>query len=355
MAAEERTEQPTARRLRDAREKGQIARSKDFHDALQFAGVVMALSWAGSYMVARLADVATTGLEAVGDRAHQSLSSADVSAIALANGSALALIVGPVALAAAVGGLAAVTLQGGWVVTWEPLKFNLGRLSPVNGLQRLAPSRAGIDLVRIVIVAAVLSWIAARVVGQVLEQTPSFGRVAPIDAVSTTWSEMMRLMRQSLLVFAIVGGADYLVKRWQHRRSLRMTKQEVKDENKMLEGNPEVKGRVRRIQREMVRRRMLSAVPKATVVITNPTHYAVALEYRREAMFAPRVLAKGADHLAQKIKDVAREHGVPTVENVTLARALFAHAEIDQPIPGDLFEAVAEVLAYLIRLKQLTL
>jgi flagellar biosynthetic protein FlhB len=139
------------------------------------------------------------------------------------------------------------------------------------------------------------------------------------------------------------------------RKSLKMTKQEVKEEHKMLEGNPEIKGRVRRLQREMARRRMLAAVPKATVVITNPTHFAVALEYKRDAMAAPRVLAKGADHVAQRIKDVAREHGIPTVENVTLARALYANAEIDEVIPADLFEAVAEVLAYLVRLKQLAI
>ncbi len=139
------------------------------------------------------------------------------------------------------------------------------------------------------------------------------------------------------------------------RKTLKMTKQEVKEEHKMLEGNPEIKGRVRRLQREMARRRMLAAVPKATVVITNPTHFAVALEYKRDAMAAPRVVAKGADHTAQRIKDVAREHGVPTVENVTLARALYAHAEIDEVIPADLFEAVAEVLAYLVRLKQLAI
>jgi flagellar biosynthetic protein FlhB len=134
-----------------------------------------------------------------------------------------------------------------------------------------------------------------------------------------------------------------------------MTKQEVKDDLKNSEGNPEIKARVRRVQREMVRRRMLAATKKATVVITNPTHFAVALEYKRDAMAAPRVLAKGADHIAQRIKDVAREHGIPTVENVTLARALFAHAEIDEVIPADLFEAVAEVLAYLVRLKQLAI
>ena len=134
-----------------------------------------------------------------------------------------------------------------------------------------------------------------------------------------------------------------------------MTKQEVKDESRMMEGNPEIKGRIRKVQREMARRRMLAAVPEATVVITNPTHIAVALEYHRERMAAPKVVAMGGDLMAERIKTVAREHGVPIVENVPLARALFANAEVGDSIPGDLFEAVAEVLAYLIKLKQLVL
>src|SRR4029453_19174316 len=194
-------------------------------------------------------------------------------------------------------------------------KLNIGSLSPANGLKRLVPSRAGIDLIRILAVAAVLAWVCNRIVWSLLEQTPSFGRQAPGEAAHQVWQAVLRMFKQALVVFGVVASADFLIKRWQFRRSLRMTKQEVKDESKMLEGNPEIKGRVRRIQREMVRRRMLSAVPKATVVITNPTHFAVALDYRREAMHAPRVIAKGADHMAQKIKDVAREHGVPMVEN----------------------------------------
>jgi len=180
-------------------------------------------------------------------------------------------------------------------------------------------------------------------------------RVDPTRAAGATWATVLVLVRRALIVFGTVAAADYLVKRYQLRQSLRMTKQEVKDEHKLLEGNPEIKGRVRRVQREMARRRMLAAVPKATVVITNPTHVAVALEYKRDAMAAPKVLAKGADHVAQKIKEVAKAHGIPTVENVTLARALYAHAEIDEAIPADLFEAVAEVLAYLVRLKQLAI
>jgi flagellar biosynthetic protein FlhB len=157
------------------------------------------------------------------------------------------------------------------------------------------------------------------------------------------------------LTLALLAGADYGLQYWRWYAQVKMTRQEVKDEFRANDGNPEIKARVRRVQREMTRRRMLHAVKTATVVITNPTHFAVALTYRRGEMAAPMVVAKGQDLMAARIRKVAAQHGVPTVEHVTLARALYKSAEIGDAIPGDLFGAVAEVLAYLVRLKQIVL
>ena len=353
--SQERTEQPTGKRLRDARERGQIARSKEVQDVVQLAATLTTLTWLGGYMVSSLADRVASGISGIDAVAHKPVLPAELTAVAAGQLGAMALMVGPVMVTAVVAGLVAVSAQGGWTVSWQPLKPSLARLSPANGVKRFVPTKAGIDLARVVIVAVALAWIAWGVVGPFLEQAAGLSRLDPAAAAGTTWSTVLVLIRRALIVFGTVAAADYLVKRYQLRQSLRMTKQEVKDEHKMLEGNPEIKGRVRRLQREMARRRMLAAVPKATVVITNPTHVAVALEYKRDAMAAPKVLAKGADHVAQKIKEVAKAHGIPTVENVTLARALYAHAEIDETIPADLFEAVAEVLAYLVRLKQLAI
>jgi flagellar biosynthesis protein FlhB len=279
----------------------------------------------------------------------------ELTAIATGYLGSLALIVGPVMATAVVGALVAVSAQGGWNVSWQPLQPKFSKLSPLNGVKRLVPTKAGLDLVRVALVATALGYVAWGVIQPFVETSPLLSRVSLADAAGSAWLTVLTLVKRGLIVFATIATADYLLKRYQMRKSLKMTKQEVKEEHKMLEGNPEIKGRVRRLQREMARRRMLAAVPNATVVITNPTHFAVALEYKRDAMAAPRVLAKGADHVAQRIKDVAREHGIPTVENVTLARALYAHAEIDEVIPADLFEAVAEVLAYLVRLKQLAI
>ena len=353
--SQERTEQPTSKKLRDAAERGQVSRSKEVQDVVQLGAVLMTLSWLGSYMVHSLADRVGAGLSHVDRVAHRTVMPSELTAIASGYLWTLALIVGPVMATAVVAGLAAVSAQGGWNVSWQPLQPDLSKLSPINGLKRLMPARVGIDLGRVAIVAIALVWVAWGVVRPFVESSALLSRVGIVDASALAWTTVLTLVKRGLIVFATIAAADYLIKRYQLRKSLKMTKQEVKDEHKMLEGNPEIKGRVRRLQREMGRRRMLAGVPKATVVITNPTHFAVALEYKRDVMAAPRVVAKGADHVAQRIKDIAREHGIPTVENVTLARALYAHAEVDEVIPADLFEAVAEILAYLVRLKQLAI
>ena len=353
--SQERTEQPTSKRLRDAAERGQVARSKEVQDVVQLGAALMTLSWIGSYMVHTLADKVGSGLSRIDGVAHRTVMPSELTSIATSYLGTLAFIVGPVMLTAVIAGLAAVSAQGGWNVSWQPLQPNFSKLSPANGLKRFVPTKAGIDLLRVSIVAIALAWVAWGVIRPFVETSPLLSRVSLADAAGEAWLTVITLVKRALILFATIATADYLIKRYQMRQSLKMTKQEVKEEHKMLEGNPEIKGRIRRLQRDLARRRMLAAVPKATVVITNPTHYAVALEYKRDAMAAPRVLAKGADHIAQRIKDVAREHGIPTVENVTLARALYSHAEIDEVIPADLFEAVAEVLAYLVRLKQLAI
>jgi len=200
-----------------------------------------------------------------------------------------------------------------------------------------------------------LTYLAYRVTVTTMDEAGLYARLSPFAAGARGWEAASRLLKQSVLVMLVVGVADYGVQKWRLTKSLMMTKQEVKEDLKMTEGNPQIKARIRRIQYAMARRRMLAAVPKATVVITNPTHFAVALEYHRGAMSAPRVLAKGKGFLAQRIKAIAREHGVPMVENVPLAQALYKGAEVGEFIPAALFEAVAEVLAYLIRLKRLAL
>ena len=180
-----------------------------------------------------------------------------------------------------------------------------------------------------------------------------FPWMSPAGAAGFGWSRIVRLLWQVGTAWLVIGAVDYGVQYWRHFSELKMTKQEVRDEGKASEGSAEVKGRLRSIQRDMRRKRMLAATAKATVVVTNPTHYAVALEYKRERHSAPIVVAKGRNLLAQRIRAIARENGVPVIENPPLARALHSGAEVGDTIPAALFGAVAEMLAYLIRIKQL--
>jgi flagellar biosynthetic protein FlhB len=351
--SDERTEQPTWRKLRDARRKGQVLRSRDVHDVAQLGAVLLALGWFGRPLVEGLGHAMAAGLVDMGSSAHRTISGADLSSLALQAGTTLAVLVGPIAVASILGGLAATSAQGGWNLTTEPLRLNFGKLNPANGLKRLGPSKAGLDLVRTLIALGGLIWIAIGTVQAMVQDSMTLGRITPGQASMLAWTVAESYLRRAWVVLALLAGGDYLMQRFRFMQSMRMSKQEVKEEMRMSEGSPEIKARVRKAQREMTRKRMLAAVKHATVVVTNPTHISVALEYKREAMFAPKVVAMGGDHMAERIKQVAREHNVPIVENVTLARALFANAEVGDTIPGDLFEAVAEVLAYLIKLKQL--
>jgi flagellar biosynthesis protein FlhB len=355
MAANQgdRTEKPTARRLREARKKGQVARSRDLGQAVSLAAALGALGWYGSALVNGSGIAVRQGLVQAGQMPTRDLRIEDVSPLVFDALRTMAVLVGPLAGAVAVAVVATHTLQGGWVFASESLQPNWSRLSPANNLKRLGPSMAGLDLLKMAVVVAVLTFLAYQVTGHVVQVGGQLARVSPLEAARVGWDDALRLLRLSTVALIAIGVADYGLQRWRLMSTLKMTRQEVKDDFRLTEGNPEIKARVRRVQATMARRRMLTAVPKATVVVTNPTHYAVALEYRRGEMAAPRVLAKGRGFTAARIKEVARAHGVPTVENVPLAQALFKSVEVGDTIPAVLFEAVAEVLAYLIRLKQL--
>jgi flagellar biosynthetic protein FlhB len=353
--AGERTEKPTPRRLREARRKGQIARSRDLGSAVSLAAVLVALGWLGRPMMDGLAAAVAQHLGRLGTAAVRDMGPADLNIIVFGGLRTMGLLVGPMAGVAALGVIAGHTLQGGWNFATEALQLQWSRLSPANGLKRLGFSAGGVESGKMVVVVAALSSIGVMVVLANLRGSLQLARLTPMQAAEAGWADAERLLRQSALALLAIAAADYGLQRWRLSQSLRMTKQEVRDDMRLTEGAPEIKARVRRIQLSMSRRRMITAVPRATLVVTNPTHYAVALEYRRGEMAAPRVVAKGRGLMAARIKAVARHHGVPTVENVPLAQALYKSVDVGATIPAVLFDAVAEVLAYLIRLKQLVL
>jgi flagellar biosynthetic protein FlhB len=355
MASDDRTEAPTSRRLREARRRGQLARSREVADAAQLVAVTLALAWMGPVMMRSLATSMRRALERMGVAAQRTVEAGDLTTIALDGVVTLTTVVGPLAGAAIVAAIGVSSMQGGWNVANEAIRLDFAKLNPANGLKRLGFQRGGLDLVRMLLVVSAIAWLCYRVVRDAVHQAPHYGLASPAGAALLGWHDTLRLLRDCGIALMVFALGDYGLARWRHTKSLRMTKQEVKDDLRLTEGSPETKGRIRRKQREVARRRMLAAVPKATVVITNPTHYAVALEYRRDSMSAPRVLAKGRGLIAAKIKAIARDHGVPIVENVALAQALYRGTDVGDQIPAELFGAVAEILAYLIRLKQLVL
>jgi flagellar biosynthetic protein FlhB len=353
--SDERTEQPTGKRLREAREKGQVARSRDLSVALSSLALTLALVRFGPAIAERMATRLVAGIGRMGDRPLEPITSGELAQAVASDGWMVLVSVGPLLLIAAIVGVAGTVGQSGFVFATKALELDFGRLNPANGLQRLKPSQGGLEFVKAVLAITALSWIAWRVIAMSMGDGGLLARMAPADAARYGWESIRQLLWQSALAMIALGAGDFAVQKWRVTSQLKMTKQEVKEEHKAQEGSPEIKGRIRRMQREMVKRRMLKAVPGATVVITNPTHFAVALKYERNSMAAPVVVAKGADHLAQRIKAIAREHGVPMVENVPLAQALYKGADIGETIPGALFGAVAEVLAYLVRIKQVML
>ena len=351
----DRTEKPTARRLKDARERGQVSRSRDLAAALSLGAVTLALGWFGARVLSTVSGRTVRALDTLSDHARELIEPTALAGVIWSNLGALALAAGPLALLA--GGISAGTsiAQTGWALSPKALRFNWERLSPSSGFARFGFKQAVPELVKALVGMAAVIAVGYILIRDFSATATGVAGMMPAEIARYGWDQVWTLLWRASLVLAILAGGDYALQHWRLMSQLKMTRQEVRDEAKLNEGSPEMKARVRRIQREMSRRRMLHAVKTATVVITNPTHIAVALAYKRTEMVAPKVVAIGQDHLARRIREIAREHGVPIVENVALARALHKTAEVGDSIPAALFGAVAEVLAYLVRLKQLVL
>jgi flagellar biosynthetic protein FlhB len=252
-----------------------------------------------------------------------------------------------------IAGLAGNVLQVGFEIHSEALSLKFNKLNPVTGLKKLVSLQSLVELAKGIAKIIVVSAVAYGVVSRHLQQFPGLMQQdisQVLVFVAKVSFEIGFYVCLSLILLAVL---DFAYQRWQHEKNLRMTKQEVKDERKQTEGDPKIKARIRRIQMEMAYRRMMAAVPEADVVITNPTHLAIALRFDGKTMIAPRILAKGAGFVAERIRQVAGENDVPVVENKPLAQALYKMVDIGDFIPVELYRAVAEVLAYVYRLKGL--
>lgn len=348
---QERTEQPSEKRLREAREKGDVPRSRDLSGALVVLAGVSALLSGSSQAIQHVREIYRLGLDYSREALFSDALPGRVLEMALRE--ALALF-GPVAVATLLATFAAPLMLGGVSFSGQALIPKFERLDPIGGLGRIFAMRGLVELGKALLKLALIGGVLIVLLKQWNDALQATGRGEVTAGIAQAMTLLGRASLMLGMVLALLGGADALYQKFDHSKRLRMTKQELKDESKETEGNPELKGRIRQVQFEMSRRRMMQELPKADVVVTNPTHFAVALKYDDGGAGAPRVIAKGADVLAQQIRLVASGHRIPLVEAPPLARALYATTSLGREIPVSLYVAVAQVLAYVYQLKQAT-
>ena len=345
----DKSEEPTGKRLEESRKKGQIARSKELNTlAVTLTGTV-ALIIFGAYMGNVLMDIMRGNFSLPRDVL---MNEGSMAQYLLASGKQALLATQPFLLALLIASIAGPIALGGWLFSAEALQPKASRMNPLAGLKRMFSVQALVELFKALAKFLVILAVALVVISADQDDLLAIANEPVEPAILHSlnvvgWSAFW--LSCGLILIAAV---DVPFQLWSHKQKLMMTKQEVRDEYKDTEGKPEVKGRIRQLQREMAERRMMQSVPQADVVITNPTHFAVALKYDPEKGSAPLLLAKGGDFLALKIREIAQEHQVMVLESPALARAVYHSTELDQEIPAGLYLAVAQVLAYVYQLRQ---
>jgi flagellar biosynthetic protein FlhB len=345
---QERTEPATQKRREEARKRGQVAQSREIPSALVLLCAFGVLCFWGLHMLQGLSGLLRGVFQNMGTlQLNEDL----LFRFLLEVMWKLFVILMPLMVSVLAGGIGANLLQVGFLFSAAPLTPSFSKLSPVEGIKRLFSLKSLAEVVKSILKVIFVGGIAYIMVRRELESIPSLMQMEIWEILSFFGRVCFKICIYTCLSLMLLAAVDYAFQRWQHEKSLKMTKQEVKDELKQREGDPAVKARIRSIQREMARRRMMEAVPEADVVVTNPIHLAVALKYDPNEMMAPRVIAKGAELVAERIKETAKAHGVPLVEDKVLAQTLFKSVEIGQFIPVSLYQAIAEVLAYVYQLR----
>lgn len=348
----EKTEEPTAKKLEDARKEGQVAKSKDVASALSlFALFVFLKVWTGT--------MATQFMELFGGiyNRFDELTTIYNGQVSMTNFTTLLsncllrviIIILPVLLISFIIAFVSDYMQVKWKPTTKPLKPKFNKLNPINGVKKLFNVQSLVELLKSILKIALIMIILYNEIENGIKLLFTIYDYTLVDSVILTGNLLISVGLKISAFFLLVAAADFGFQKWKFHKDMRMTKQEVKEEYKSVEGDPQIKGKIKRKMQEASQRRMMQNLPKADVVITNPTHYAVAIVYDKDVAEAPIVLAKGADYLAQKIKETARENNIQIVENKPLARSLFANVEIGQAVPPELYVAVAEVLAAVYR------
>lgn len=346
---EEKTEPGSAKKREEARNRGQVAKSMELNSAFILVFGLLILYFSGGALASNLAAIARDSFTSAGSFRVTATSAHEIIVSSMWR---VGLVVGPMVIGLMMVGLAASVAQVGFVFSFEAMMPTLDKINPLTGIQKVLISRRSmVEIAKNILKVMIVGLVAYYALEGLLEESFSLMDADAEAVLGFMAKGAIAVGIKTGLAFLALAVLDYFYQRFEFEKSMKMTKQEVREENKQTEGDPLTKSRVRTIQRRIAYRRMMAEVPKADVVLTNPTHVAVAIKYDVEKMSAPRVVAKGADLVAQKIKDIAREHDVPIVEDRPLARALYKTVEIGEEIPEKLFQAVAQVLAYIYRLR----
>ncbi|MBM7560601.1 flagellar biosynthesis protein FlhB [Fusibacter tunisiensis] len=351
LFSEEKTEQPTAKKIRDTREKGQVPQSKDLNGAFSLLAVFAALSFLSDFYVDEIFGFYHFIMNLTEDPIFLYSSQGINQLLQEVLLTILKLSLPPLVVAMIVGVLLSY-MQVGVLFTIEPIKPKLNKINPLKGFKNMFSTRSLVELLKSLFKAGLIlyvSWtfITSRISEILLTMELETGQIVLI-----MWDLVFGVVIRSALILFVIAVFDFAFKKWKNKKDIMMTKQEIKDEYKQSEGDPQLKAKIKEKQRAFAMSRMMQEVPKADVVITNPTHYAIAVQYDSNLGDAPRVVAKGQDLVAQNIKRVATENEVPLVENKPLAQGLYKAVDIGDFIPPDFYEAVAEVLAYVYTLKR---
>lgn len=351
----EKTEPATSKKLQDARNEGQVAKSQELNYAISLIALFIILKIFISYIGENLFYNFAANYKKIPDFIDESIGGMSVRLATLVINNTILTILKILAPVLVIGFLVALLsniLQVGWKVTTKPMKPKFSKLNPLNGFKRIFSKDSMFELVKSIAKIGLILYVAYSAISDHQDELFLLYDIPLLQVILLVGDIVISAGLNISLVYMLVGIADWFYQKHKFKEDMKMTKQEVKDEYKNTEGNPEIKGRQRSKMREASQRRMMQELPNADVVITNPTHYAVAIRYDASQFSAPIVVAKGENYLAMKIREAAKEHQIEIVENKPLARMLYANVDVGQEVPPELYQAVAEVLAFVYSLRE---
>lgn len=344
----EKTEKATPKKREDAKKKGQVAKSQDINTAVVLLGVFLFLLFAGSYLMDGILGLFRHSLQ---EYMLMDITESNVQVLLLQILKELSFYLGPIMLVAMIAGVAANYLQIGFIFSPESIQPKLEKIDPLKGFKRIFSMKSIVEMIKSILKISFISLITFAVLWGRMDEILILSQKSVGASLATLASLTVQMGLSASAALLFLAVLDFMYQKYDFEKSIRMSKQDLKDEYKNMEGDPAIKSRIKQKQREMAMRRMMQEVPKADVVITNPTHFAIAIKYEEDKFDAPLVVAKGVDFMAQKIKLIAKENEITMVENRPLARALYSQTDIGETIPEEFFKAIAEILAFVYRTK----